>query len=215
MVCSRQSNSSVICQCYFMLSWVWINFIPGNNYWRLTFFFFQSSQSSHLKQFIVHCSAYIQYRFQDMSAAQSRRHPTPRERQLFAEDFAGRTLPQLKTMPRLSSGSINTSPDPGELWLRAFTLPGQASQTVRRGGRQIKPHTFPHYRHKECQPHQWRVEGVGAESDQTLTVPFGLRIGMRQVGGAASHASTVKEADRCEALHLSLTCWCHSNPRYL
>lgn len=44
----------------------------------------------------------------------------------------------------------------------------------------------------------------------TLTVTSGLRIEMRQAGSGEgytrSHASTVKEADRLEVLHLSVTC---------
>ena len=50
----------------------------------------------------------------------------------------------------------------------------------------------------------------------TLTVISGLRIGMRQAGSgegnARSHASTVKEADQLEVVHLSLTWTCHSSP---
>lgn len=66
--------------------------------------------------------------------------PFPREKELFANCYVCFSFPQFKTHSKnipsifpfsaLFSGSINTTHDLGELWLWAFTLSGQGSQTI-------------------------------------------------------------------------------------
>lgn len=127
VLCFRQSNSSVICQCYFMLGWVWINFIPGSNYWRLQIFFHPSNHNIWIKSL---CAA--QHTVPDSKHINC---SVPWTCYVYDRPFQfPSVLSHSKIIPHvfwpLFSESINTTPDPGELWLRAFTLLGHHSQTI-------------------------------------------------------------------------------------
>lgn len=125
MLCFRRRNSSVICQCYFTLGWVWINFIPGNNYWRLQTFFPPSVIPVPTFE-SIHCGLLNKHNSQ-----------TPNTSAVLC--FSSRDVydrRSIKKAVNLKRGkkilfcllnplrSIHTSPDPGDPSLLAFTLPG-------------------------------------------------------------------------------------------
>lgn len=226
MLCFRHSNSSVICQCYFMLSWVWINFIPGNNYWRLQIFYFFSLPSNHdiwIKSLCPGSTCTVpeskHISCSTLGSCDSYGGPIAgEERGDVCFGLPQFLEPQKKIF--LFSGSVNTTRDPGWTLTQSVYFVGAGLSNSTRDGWEIKPHTFSHYSHEECRPFS---DGQGVRIPRslvgpTLTVISGLGLGMRQAGRRGgrgctrSHASAAKEADQFEVVQLSLTWRCHSSP---